>query len=75
MGTKSRDFNSLNPDCFNQGNQLDLNQKLMLLKPFSHKEIKRAMFSIPDSKSPGPVALDQVFSRLVGLKLVLKSVG
>uniref|UniRef100_A0A803P0P1 Reverse transcriptase zinc-binding domain-containing protein n=1 Tax=Cannabis sativa TaxID=3483 RepID=A0A803P0P1_CANSA len=31
----------------------------MLLKPFSHKEIKRVMFSISDSKSPGPVALDQ----------------
>ncbi|XP_060966958.1 uncharacterized protein LOC115704185 [Cannabis sativa] len=32
---------------------LNLNQQLALLKPFTNKEIKQVLFSIPDTKSPG----------------------
>ncbi|XP_062088542.1 uncharacterized protein LOC133795108 [Humulus lupulus] len=39
---------------FPEGYKLSLDDQLGLLKPFSYKEIKRAIFSIPNTKSPGP---------------------
>uniref|UniRef100_A0A803PSE7 Uncharacterized protein n=1 Tax=Cannabis sativa TaxID=3483 RepID=A0A803PSE7_CANSA len=36
------------------GNRLNLSQQLKLIHPFTNKEIKEAMLSIPILKSPGP---------------------
>uniref|UniRef100_A0A803PJV0 Uncharacterized protein n=1 Tax=Cannabis sativa TaxID=3483 RepID=A0A803PJV0_CANSA len=36
------------------GNRLNLSQQLKLIHPFTNKEIKEAMLSIPISKIPGP---------------------
>ncbi|XP_062075144.1 uncharacterized protein LOC133779168 [Humulus lupulus] len=54
MGSRSTVNTRLNLSCIEQGSKLSLDQQLGLLKPFSYKEIKRAIFSIPDTKSPGP---------------------
>uniref|UniRef100_A0A803QD09 Reverse transcriptase domain-containing protein n=1 Tax=Cannabis sativa TaxID=3483 RepID=A0A803QD09_CANSA len=45
---------SLRSDCMELGNRLNLEHQLSLIKPFTSKEIKKAFFSIPDSKSPRP---------------------
>uniref|UniRef100_A0A803PTS1 Reverse transcriptase domain-containing protein n=1 Tax=Cannabis sativa TaxID=3483 RepID=A0A803PTS1_CANSA len=54
MGTRNDTAARLNMESFDSNSRLNLDQQILLLKPFSNKEIKKAMFSIPDSKSPGP---------------------
>ncbi|XP_062108179.1 uncharacterized protein LOC133819045 [Humulus lupulus] len=54
MGSISTVKIRLNLVCIEQGSKLSLDDQLGLLKPFLYKEVKRAMFSIPDTKSPGP---------------------
>uniref|UniRef100_A0A803Q707 Reverse transcriptase n=1 Tax=Cannabis sativa TaxID=3483 RepID=A0A803Q707_CANSA len=54
MGTSSITTQSLRTDCMELGNKLNLEQQLILIKPFTNKEIKKTFFRIPDSKSPGP---------------------
>ncbi|XP_062085742.1 uncharacterized protein LOC133791849 [Humulus lupulus] len=52
MGSNSSVTSRLNLSCLEQGAKLSLDQQVGLLKPFSVMEIKKAMFSIPDIKSP-----------------------
>uniref|UniRef100_A0A803Q8U7 Reverse transcriptase domain-containing protein n=1 Tax=Cannabis sativa TaxID=3483 RepID=A0A803Q8U7_CANSA len=54
MGTSTRPTQDLKKECMEMGNKLNREQQLALIKPFSTKEIKEALFSIPDTKSPGP---------------------
>ncbi|XP_062099754.1 uncharacterized protein LOC133805589 [Humulus lupulus] len=54
MGSRSTNTMSLNSECMEKGAKLSLEQELVVLNPFSNKEIKRVLFSIPDDKSPGP---------------------
>uniref|UniRef100_A0A803PTQ2 Reverse transcriptase domain-containing protein n=1 Tax=Cannabis sativa TaxID=3483 RepID=A0A803PTQ2_CANSA len=54
MGCKSRVGRKIDLGCMTQGAVLSLDQHLEIMKPFTPKEIKKALFSIPDSKSPGP---------------------
>ncbi|XP_062088802.1 uncharacterized protein LOC133795366 [Humulus lupulus] len=54
MGSNSTVNSKMNLSCIEQGTKISLDQQVGLLKPFSVVEIKKAMFSIPDTKSPGP---------------------
>uniref|UniRef100_A0A803PYN0 DUF4283 domain-containing protein n=1 Tax=Cannabis sativa TaxID=3483 RepID=A0A803PYN0_CANSA len=54
MGSSSRPSQDLRKDWMEMGSNLNREQQLNLIKPFTSKEIKKALFSIPDSKSPGP---------------------
>ena len=45
---------SIVPQVMSLGNTLTIDQQLTLCAPFSESEIKDAMFSIPNTKSPSP---------------------
>ncbi|XP_060960756.1 uncharacterized protein LOC133031294 [Cannabis sativa] len=53
MGSSEKPTLTLRNDCMNQGNCLNIEQQIRMIEPFTSKEIKKAFFSIPDSKSPG----------------------
>uniref|UniRef100_A0A803Q9E6 Reverse transcriptase domain-containing protein n=1 Tax=Cannabis sativa TaxID=3483 RepID=A0A803Q9E6_CANSA len=55
LATKNVDFSNL------KGNKLSLDMQVSMLKPFTRKEIKKALFSIPSSKSPGPDGFNSEF--------------
>uniref|UniRef100_A0A803Q992 Reverse transcriptase domain-containing protein n=1 Tax=Cannabis sativa TaxID=3483 RepID=A0A803Q992_CANSA len=61
MGSQSTTCSKLIYDCLDKGNKLNLDQQLLLIRPFTMKEIKRALFSIPNSKSPGPDGFGSAF--------------
>ncbi|KAM6562940.1 hypothetical protein CsatB_022938 [Cannabis sativa] len=65
MGTRNDTAASLNMECFELNSRLNLDQQILLLKPFSNNEIKKAMFSIPDSKSPGPDGFNSGFFKVM----------
>ncbi|XP_062104336.1 uncharacterized protein LOC133815521 [Humulus lupulus] len=54
MGSKSMASSPIQKSCFELGHRLTLEQQVSLVKPFSIKEVKEAMFSIKSIKSPGP---------------------
>ncbi|XP_062075630.1 uncharacterized protein LOC133779723 [Humulus lupulus] len=54
LGSRSSATGSINLDCIKVGSKLSIEQQTLLLKPFSPKEIRLALFSIPANKSPGP---------------------
>ncbi|XP_062119032.1 uncharacterized protein LOC133832740 [Humulus lupulus] len=54
LGSRSSATGSINMDCINLGPKLSIEHQTSLLKPFSPKEIRMALFSIPSNKSPGP---------------------
>uniref|UniRef100_A0A803Q6Q9 Reverse transcriptase domain-containing protein n=1 Tax=Cannabis sativa TaxID=3483 RepID=A0A803Q6Q9_CANSA len=54
MGTSTMPTQDLKVECMEMGNKLNREQQLALIKPFTTKEVKEALFSIPDTKSPGP---------------------
>ncbi|XP_030479051.1 uncharacterized protein LOC115696282 [Cannabis sativa] len=56
--------------CIENGKRLDLAQQLKLIQPFSSKEIKEELFSIPSSKSPGPNGFNSEF-----FKVMWKEIG
>lgn len=53
MGTKSQAVGTVNSQIIAQGKIVSLDQQLELIKPFSAKEIKDAIFSKGFSKIPG----------------------
>uniref|UniRef100_A0A803PSG8 Endonuclease/exonuclease/phosphatase domain-containing protein n=1 Tax=Cannabis sativa TaxID=3483 RepID=A0A803PSG8_CANSA len=69
MGTQSMPSKSINYDSMALGTRINLDQQLSLLKPFSSKEVKEALFSIPDSKSPGPDGYGAGFFKQMWLEL------
>ncbi|XP_062088962.1 uncharacterized protein LOC133795529 [Humulus lupulus] len=54
LGKTSSATSRLDLNCFKQGNVLTLEQQLSLIQPFTQKDVKRDLFSIPSIKSPGP---------------------
>ncbi|XP_062118470.1 uncharacterized protein LOC133832102 [Humulus lupulus] len=54
LGSQSKASGSIHKDCFVHGNILSLEHQLALIKPFTKKDVKNAMFSIGSIKSPGP---------------------
>ncbi|XP_062075417.1 uncharacterized protein LOC133779474 [Humulus lupulus] len=53
LGSSSSASGSINTQIVEMGPQLSVLQQMKLLKPFSRKEIREALFSIPITKSPG----------------------
>ncbi|XP_062080939.1 uncharacterized protein LOC133785740 [Humulus lupulus] len=58
LGSQSKASGSIPKDCFIHGNILSLEHQLALIKPFTKKDVKNAMFSIRSIKSPGPDGKD-----------------
>uniref|UniRef100_A0A803P4W1 Retrotransposon Copia-like N-terminal domain-containing protein n=1 Tax=Cannabis sativa TaxID=3483 RepID=A0A803P4W1_CANSA len=54
MGKAKPPTMEIQSDCIAMGSKLTLDQQVHLLKPFSLKEVRAAMFSILNTKSPGP---------------------
>ncbi|XP_062100396.1 uncharacterized protein LOC133806292 [Humulus lupulus] len=54
LGSQSKASGSIHKDCFVHGNILSLEHQLALIKPFTKKDVKNAMFSIGSIKSLGP---------------------
>ncbi|XP_062080463.1 uncharacterized protein LOC133785228 [Humulus lupulus] len=54
MGSKSNASSPIQSSCFNLGHKLTLDQQISLVRPFTTKEVKDALFSINSIKSPGP---------------------
>ncbi|XP_062103251.1 uncharacterized protein LOC133814280 [Humulus lupulus] len=53
MGRSSSATKEMDLECLNQGNRLTMEQQVRLLRPFSKNDVKKALFSIHSSKSPG----------------------
>ncbi|XP_062108200.1 uncharacterized protein LOC133819058 [Humulus lupulus] len=54
LGSPSSATGSINMDCLDLGPKLSMDHQTMLLKPFSYKEIRNALFGFPITKSPSP---------------------
>ncbi|XP_062104168.1 uncharacterized protein LOC133815329 [Humulus lupulus] len=54
LGSPSSATGRIDLHCMEMESKLSVEQRLLLLKPFSSKEIKDAFFGIPSTKSPGP---------------------
>ncbi|XP_062080858.1 uncharacterized protein LOC133785653 [Humulus lupulus] len=54
MGKVSLASRQIDQNCFKEGHTLTLEQQLRLIQPFTRKDVRRALFSIPSIKSPGP---------------------
>ncbi|KAJ8426496.1 hypothetical protein Cgig2_029238 [Carnegiea gigantea] len=54
LGHSSLRRTPVDPSIFAQGEVLSVEHQLELCKPFTDTDIKEAMFSIPNHKSPGP---------------------
>ena len=44
----------MDQEVMQQGPKMTIEQQLKISKPFTNQEIKEAMFSIPNTKSPSP---------------------
>uniref|UniRef100_A0A803NSM9 DUF4283 domain-containing protein n=1 Tax=Cannabis sativa TaxID=3483 RepID=A0A803NSM9_CANSA len=53
MGKKSSATRRLDQDCLQQRPTLNLEQQAKLIRPFNEKDVKKAMFGIHSTKSPG----------------------
>uniref|UniRef100_A0A803PUK6 Reverse transcriptase zinc-binding domain-containing protein n=1 Tax=Cannabis sativa TaxID=3483 RepID=A0A803PUK6_CANSA len=53
MGSKSSASTFIEEDCIKQGNRLNVEQEVRLIRPFTMGDVKKGMFSIHSSKSPG----------------------
>ncbi|XP_062093789.1 uncharacterized protein LOC133799813 [Humulus lupulus] len=65
MGSSRSASKELNKKCVDMGSKLSLDQQLLLLKSFLHKEIRDAMFSISSIKSPGPDVYGSAFFKVM----------
>ncbi|XP_060964143.1 uncharacterized protein LOC133033437 [Cannabis sativa] len=53
MGSRSSVIAEIDLDCIQYGNLLDLEQQVNLIRRFTRKDVKKALFSIHSTKSPG----------------------
>ena len=53
LGKKEHYRTQVDQQVIRQGHYLSIEQQIQLCKPFNDSEIKQAMFSIPNYKSPG----------------------
>ena len=51
----------MNSQALQYGHTLSIEQQIKLCQPFSDLEIKQALFSIPNCKSPGPDGFNSGF--------------
>ncbi|XP_062113034.1 uncharacterized protein LOC133824176 [Humulus lupulus] len=78
MGSPSSATKKINMQCVELGTKLLIDQQLNLSKPFSHKEIRDAVFSIPIIKSPSPDGFGYDFFKVLWLDIggeICKAVG
>ncbi|KAJ8422037.1 hypothetical protein Cgig2_027268 [Carnegiea gigantea] len=61
LGRKGTQRHQVQPQAVQYGHTLTLEQQINLCKPFTDQEIKQALFSIPDYKSPGPDGFNSGF--------------
>lgn len=54
LGTSEQNLASVHPEVLWRGNTVNEEQRKELCKPVSEEEVKRAVWSIESSKSPGP---------------------
>ncbi|XP_062099916.1 uncharacterized protein LOC133805776 [Humulus lupulus] len=54
LGKSSTATSQVDQDYFQKGPVLTLEQQLDLIKPFTKKDVKKSLFSIPSIKSLGP---------------------
>ncbi|XP_062089589.1 uncharacterized protein LOC133796123 [Humulus lupulus] len=54
MGSTSSATRSINTHCIGLGPCLDIEMHLKLIRKFQKSNVKKALFSIPGTKSPGP---------------------
>ncbi|XP_062104132.1 uncharacterized protein LOC133815291 [Humulus lupulus] len=69
LGSPSSASGRVNMQHVDLGPKLSVDQQMLLLKPFSKKEIKEALFSIPNTKSPGPDGYGSGFFKAVWSKI------
>uniref|UniRef100_A0A803PPY1 Reverse transcriptase zinc-binding domain-containing protein n=1 Tax=Cannabis sativa TaxID=3483 RepID=A0A803PPY1_CANSA len=69
MGKEKPTSRPIQQDCIDMGSILTLDQQVHLLKPFSLKEVRTAMFSIPSTKSPGPDGFGSGFFKSIWLEV------
>ncbi|XP_062085957.1 uncharacterized protein LOC133792067 [Humulus lupulus] len=65
LGSSSSATGRINLQCIEMGSKLSVDQQLMLLKLFSRKEIRVALFGIPITKSSGPDGFGSGFFKAV----------
>ncbi|XP_062114155.1 uncharacterized protein LOC133825193 [Humulus lupulus] len=65
LGSPSSATGRIDLHCIEMGTKLSIDQKLLLLKPFSCKEIRAALFGIPITKSPGPDGFGSSFFKVL----------
>ncbi|XP_062103920.1 uncharacterized protein LOC133815046 [Humulus lupulus] len=65
LGSPSSATGRINLQCIAMGSKLSVDHQLMLLKPFSRKEIRDALFGISITKSPGPDGFGSGFFKVV----------
>ncbi|XP_062081288.1 uncharacterized protein LOC133786089 [Humulus lupulus] len=54
MGSTSSTNSTFNSQCIELGPCLDIEMQLSLIREFRKSDVKKALFSIPGTKSPGP---------------------
>ncbi|XP_062093736.1 uncharacterized protein LOC133799753 [Humulus lupulus] len=65
LGSSSSATSRINIQSIEMGSKLSIDQQLKLLKPFSRKEIRDALFGIPITKSPGPDGFGSGFFKAI----------
>ena len=61
LGRQEQHTSSIDQEIVQLGQTLSLDQQLQLCQPFTDNDIKQAIFSIPNHKSPGPDGFNSGF--------------
>ncbi|XP_062114767.1 uncharacterized protein LOC133825990 [Humulus lupulus] len=69
LGSPSLATGRIDLHCIEMGTKLSIDQQLLLLKPFSRKEIRAALFGIPITKSPGLDGFGSSFFKVLWKKI------
>ncbi|XP_062075339.1 uncharacterized protein LOC133779384 [Humulus lupulus] len=69
LGSPSSASGRVNMQHIDLGPKLSVEQQASFLRPFSKKEIREALFSIPNTKSPGPDGYGSDFFKAVWSKI------
>ncbi|XP_062107426.1 uncharacterized protein LOC133818525 [Humulus lupulus] len=72
MGSSSNASVPVQSSCFRLGHCLSLEQQVQLVRPFTKKEVKDAIFSVSSIKIPGPDGFGSSFFKASGAALKLK---
>lgn len=61
LGKKSSTRRKIDPEIIKEGHVLSIEQQLHMIRDFTNKNIKEALFSIEDNKSPRPDGFNSGF--------------